>query len=260
MRYGLTVLRICSVLAALTAVYFYLSGGRVMRRLGDELDSANRMVAELQTRVETLDKEAGALKADLKLRISESDSIRIEKNQWEGQSLLARQENGRLRVEIAGLKEQVAGLESEVERRVREVVALESRLSDPNTNPDALQARILAMEQQIDDLKAQASDARVVIGGLLKVDSSGSLASKPSVGRVLCRVVGRDQGRGFVVLEGERSPGWRVTSPMELIRGGKVIAKARVALVDSRLCVAELDPEFRKSALVGEGEYVEIAL
>lgn len=247
-------------MAAVAAVVFFLSGGRVLRRLRGDLAVANRMLEQTQASVCGLETESASLKDELERRISDCDAMRVERSHWEGQSLLARQENERLGRELDGMRASVKALEAEVEKRVREVVALEARLSDPNTNPDALQARIGALEDQIVSLESNLFDARFVIHGLLK----GSPLSCPdgvrTEGRVLCRIVGRDQGRGYVVLEGEGSPAWQVASPLDLMRDGKVIAKARVALVDSRLCVAELDPEFRKFALVDEGEYVEIAL
>ncbi|HOO93437.1 MAG TPA: hypothetical protein PKX94_08210 [Opitutales bacterium] len=247
-------------MAAVAAVAFFLSGGRVLRRLRGDLEVASRLLAQTQASVSDLEAESASLKDELKQRISDCDAMRVERSHWEGQSLLARQENERLGKELEGMRASVEALEAEVEKRVREVVALEARLSDPNTSPDALQARIGALEDQIVSLESNLSDARFVIHGLLRVRPLSGPEGARAEGRVLCRIVGRDQGRGYVVLEGQGSPAWQVASSLDLMRDGKVIAKARVALVDSRLCVAELDPEFRKFALVDEGEYVEIAL
>ncbi len=237
---------IAAVLLALSAFYAY-KNKEAVATLNDEIVAQESKIAKNKDNLADVQNENGLASEELVTVTADTETLsaELETAQTEDQELTA---------QITSKKEQVeANFEkiSEARKGTDGLDSVDDLLLTVTSNEDELellqneiannQAKLSLLQKSVESKKVQLADLRA------RKASTSEFRSLDTLNTSIRVAMNR---HGFVILNGGDNAGIVANSPLNVVRGGEVVAKLKVTTVEASTAAASVIPDSKSDDVI----------
>lgn len=230
---------IAAVLLALSAFYAYKNKGAV-ESLENDIVAVGAKADLIQGKLEVAQSDNATTQDELVAVQSDTESLNTELAETQAQdeqlttSIADKKEQTKANEAKIGKSRDVLDSAGNVDDLLRNVNGFEEDLATLQNEIANNQAKLSLLQKSIADKQAQLADLRT------RKDSTSKFRSIETLNTTIRVAINR---HGFVILNGGDSAGIVANSPLEVVRGGEVIAKLKVDTVESNSASASIVPD-----------------